>query len=138
MIRKATIVAFITAYTAISVNGIDARENNRHKPGCNTYKCDRRTMKKAHKKTLKRWKKTVRPYRGWLRSTGNCETRGLPNHGYTANTGNGFYGRYQFTMSSWRAVGGRGMPHQAAPIEQDVRAVRLLWKQGRGAWPVCG
>lgn len=134
MIRKATIVAFITAYTAVSVNVLDARERDRHKPGCNTYKCDRRMAKKAHKKTVKRWKKIVRPYRGWLYNTRQCESNGR----YYISTGNGFYGAYQFTMSSWRAVGGRGMPHQAPPIEQDVRAVRLLWKQGRGAWPVCG
>ena len=79
----------------------------------------------------------VRPYRGWLASTRHCETRGL-RFPYLADTGNGFFGAYQFTRSSWRAVGGRGEPNHATHTEQDYRAVKLLHLQGRGAWPVCG
>ncbi len=30
------------------------------------------------------------------------------------NTGNGFYGGLQFTLSSWQAVGGQGYPHHAS------------------------
>jgi muramidase (phage lysozyme) len=63
-----------------------------------------------------------------------CESRG----NYRTNTGNGFYGAYQFTLSSWRSVGGKQPPHVAEPAEQDFRAVRLRWIQGTGAWPVCG
>ena len=82
-------------------------------------------------------RRVTAPYRAWLASTRGCETRGQPDP-YRTNTGNGFYGAYQFTLSSWAAVGGRGMPHLASPLEQDYRAVRLLHLQGRGAWPVCG
>lgn len=56
---------------------------------------------------------------------------------YLANTGNGFYGAYQFTKSSWAAVGGTGYPHNAPPSEQDMRAKRLKDLQGWGAWPAC-
>jgi len=76
----------------------------------------------------------VRPYRAWLERVAHCESGGR----WHINTGNGFYGGLQFTLSSWRAVGGSGYPHQATKLEQMYRAVRLLRIQGRGAWPVCG
>jgi hypothetical protein len=117
-------------------------------PYCNTRACDQRALARRHRRRVQarhkaqvRWaKKTARmrnvarPYRGWLASTRRCESGGR----YGINTGNGFFGAYQFTLSSWRAVGGWGMPHLAPPIEQDYRAVRLLHVQGRGAWPHCG
>jgi hypothetical protein len=57
--------------------------------------------------------------------------------GWTANTGNGYYGGLQFSLQSWRAVGGTGYPHQASRHEQIVRGELLLAKQGWGAWPAC-
>ena len=53
------------------------------------------------------------------------------------NTGNGFYGGLQFTLSSWQAVGGQGYPHQASKAEQIKRAEMLQDLQGWGAWPKC-
>lgn len=100
-------------------------------PGCQTRRCEQRV---AHRRTRHRWWRTTQPYRAWLRSTRLCESGGR----YSTSTGNGFYGAYQFTLSSWHVVGGRGMPHWAVPLEQDYRAVCLLHVQGRGAWPVCG
>jgi hypothetical protein len=79
-------------------------------------------------------RRVTAPYRGWLLSTRLCESRG----NYWTNTGNGFYGAYQFTLQSWAAVGGWGLPSNAPPLEQDYRAVKLLHVQGPGAWPVCG
>ena len=100
-----------------------------HGARCHSKKCKVRVYTKHRKKV-------VNPYAGWLRRVRYCESG---NHGlYRANTGNGFYGAYQFTLSSWRAVGGWGMPHHARPLEQDYRAVKLRWLQGTGAWPVCG
>lgn len=62
-----------------------------------------------------------------------CESSG----NWAANTGNGFYGGLQFTLSSWRAVGGQGLPSQASKAEQIARAQQLQAMQGWGAWPVC-
>jgi len=76
----------------------------------------------------------VAPYGAYFDRVAVCESGG----NWATNTGNGFYGGLQFTMGSWRAVGGRGMPHHATKLEQKYRAVRLLKIQGRGAWPVCG
>lgn len=112
---------------------VDLEEQHKH-PGCHTNECDRRVDKKEHKHTIRRWWRVVKPYNGWLEHTAQCESGGR----WHINTGNGFYGGLQFTLSSWRAVGGAGMPHWASIIEQKYRGVRLLWVQGRGAWPVCG
>ena len=62
-----------------------------------------------------------------------CESNGT----WDINTGNGFYGGVQFTLTSWQAVGGEGYPHQASKAEQIKRAEILQDLQGWGAWPLC-
>jgi peptidoglycan hydrolase-like protein with peptidoglycan-binding domain len=49
-----------------------------------------------------------------------------------------FRGKYQFTRSTWRAMGGTGDPAKAAEAEQDRRAAALLARAGTSPWPVCG
>lgn len=56
---------------------------------------------------------------------------------WAINTGNGFYGGLQFTLSSWRGVGGSGYPNQASRSEQISRAEILQSRQGWQAWPAC-
>jgi hypothetical protein len=63
-----------------------------------------------------------------------CESGGDP----AADTGNGFYGKYQFTMATWQSVGGTGNPAAAPEAEQDRRAARLYAQAGSSPWPVCG
>jgi LysM repeat protein len=63
-----------------------------------------------------------------------CESGG----NWAINTGNGFYGGLQFTLSTWRANGGTGMPQNASREIQIAVAERVLATQGLGAWPVCG
>jgi len=62
-----------------------------------------------------------------------CESGG----NWSINTGNGYYGGIQFNASTWRAYGGRGMPHQASKAEQIAVAERTLAAQGWNAWPSC-
>ena len=62
-----------------------------------------------------------------------CESGG----NWRINTGNGYYGGLQFSLGSWRAVGGSGYPHQASRTEQIARGEKLKAKQGWGAWPAC-
>lgn len=62
-----------------------------------------------------------------------CESGG----NWSINTGNGFYGGLQFTLSSWQAVGGSGYPHHASKSEQIARGQALQAQQGWGAWPAC-
>lgn len=69
-----------------------------------------------------------------LEAIAACESGGNPQ----TDTGNGFYGKYQFTLATWQAVGGAGNPAQASEAEQDQRAATLLAQAGPGQWPVCG
>ncbi len=63
-----------------------------------------------------------------------CESGG----DWQANTGNGFEGGLQFTLSTWHAYGGVGHAYDASREQQIVVAERVLAGQGIGAWPVCG
>lgn len=64
----------------------------------------------------------------WLLALRTCESGG----NYQTNTGNGFYGAYQFMLSTWRNIAlknGRSdlaaiYPHQAAPADQDYMIIR--------------
>jgi hypothetical protein len=69
-----------------------------------------------------------------LEAIAACESGG----NYSANTGNGFYGAYQFTQATWESVGGTGNPAAASPAEQDARAAQLYAQSGSTPWPVCG
>ncbi|HET8588892.1 MAG TPA: peptidoglycan-binding protein [Nakamurella sp.] len=53
---------------------------------------------------------------------------------YDINTGNGYYGAYQFDLPTWRSVGGSGYPNQASPAEQDYRALILYRMRGWSPW----
>ncbi len=62
-----------------------------------------------------------------------CESGGRWN----INTGNGYYGGLQFSLSTWRAVGGTGYPHQHSRAEQIKRGQILQARAGWGQWPAC-
>ena len=49
-----------------------------------------------------------------------------------------YYGKYQFSMATWAAMGGSGSPAAAPESEQDMRAAMLYEQSGPGQWPVCG
>jgi resuscitation-promoting factor RpfA len=59
-----------------------------------------------------------------------CES----SNNYKINTGNGYYGAYQFDLATWRSVGGTGYPNQASPAEQDARALMLYRMRGWQPW----
>jgi LysM repeat protein len=54
---------------------------------------------------------------------------------YADNTGNGYYGAYQFSLGTWESVGGSGLPSSASPAEQDMRAQMLYNERGCSPWP---
>src|SRR5258706_4172786 len=54
---------------------------------------------------------------------------------YATNTGNGYYGAYQFSLGTWQSVGGSGLPSNASPAEQDARAQALYARRGCSPWP---
>ena len=57
---------------------------------------------------------------------------------YNIDTGNTFYGAYQFTWETWGTVGGSDNPADAPPAEQDARARLLYADRGSQPWPICG
>jgi resuscitation-promoting factor RpfB len=62
-----------------------------------------------------------------------CESGG----NWSINTGNGYYGGLQFSLSTWRAYGGSGMPNKASREQQIAIAKKLQADAGWGAWPAC-
>ena len=69
-----------------------------------------------------------------LQAIAECESGGDP----TAIGGGGLYrGKYQFSVATWQAVGGKGDPAAAPEAEQDRRAIILYNTSGPGQWPVC-
>jgi hypothetical protein len=64
----------------------------------------------------------------------NCEAGG----NYSTNTGNGYFGAYQFSAATWRSMGtGYEFAHLAPPAIQDDAARRLQARSGWGQWPAC-
>ncbi len=63
-----------------------------------------------------------------------CESGGNPRAVNPA----GYYGLYQFTLSTWESVGGSGNPIDASSAEQTMRAQILYDRAGDSPWPVCG
>jgi resuscitation-promoting factor RpfB len=62
-----------------------------------------------------------------------CESGG----NWSINTGNGFYGGLQFSLGTWRAYGGSGMPNKASKTTQIAIARKVQADVGWGAWPAC-
>jgi resuscitation-promoting factor RpfA len=62
-----------------------------------------------------------------------CES----GNNYHENTGNGYYGAYQFSPTTWSGLGFHGRPDKARPVRQDHAAKRLHARSGWGAWPAC-
>ena len=63
-----------------------------------------------------------------------CEAGG----NWHINTGNGYYGGLQFSMPTWQAHGGAGVPSEHPAWRQAQVAERVRTSSGLGAWPHCG
>ena len=64
----------------------------------------------------------------WLAKLRGCESGG----NYADNTGNGYYGAYQFSLGTWQRLGLSGLPSDAAPSVQDQAIVRNTNSSGGG------
>lgn len=101
-----------------------------HRRGCQTHLCRVRVKRKKY----------IRPYLGFLRSTGACESGAgySLKSGLTAHSASGqYHGRYQFGIPDWHRAGAPGDPHNASWLTQAYYAVRWLRINGRGSWPNC-
>lgn len=93
----------------------------------------RRIQRLEHKVRSLQAAKAARTPPGWWLEQAAC----IRAHegAWTSNTGNGFYGAYQFLLSTWQSVGGEGYPHQASEEEQNYRAWVLWQRSGWAPWP---
>jgi hypothetical protein len=63
-----------------------------------------------------------------------CESSG----NWAINTGNGYYGGLQFSVGTWQANGGSGLPSSASRLTQIAIATKVRNASGGyGAWPAC-
>lgn len=56
---------------------------------------------------------------------------------YREDSGNGYYGAYQFAPATWHALGFKGRPDHAKPATQNLAARKLHARAGWSAWPGC-
>ncbi len=68
----------------------------------------------------------------WLQLR-ECES----GNNYRENTGNGYYGAYQFSQQTWTDLGYPGRPDLESPSLQDQAAMKLEAQSGWGSWPAC-
>lgn len=83
----------------------------------------------------------VRPYSvpgadnlNWY-ALAQCESG---NRVRAVSSGGTYRGLYQFTLSSWHGVGGKGDPIDWGRGEQTYRAKLLYMRRGTSPWPTCG
>jgi uncharacterized protein YabE (DUF348 family) len=63
-----------------------------------------------------------------------CEAGG----NWATNTGNGYYGGLQFSLGTWQAYGGSGLPSNASRVTQIAIATKIRNASGGyGTWPAC-
>jgi hypothetical protein len=62
-----------------------------------------------------------------------CEAGG----DYARNSGNGYYGAYQYSLSTWANFKGYARPDQAPPAVQDEKARLTQAARGWAPWPAC-
>jgi hypothetical protein len=63
-----------------------------------------------------------------------CESGGDP---LSVSRDGRYRGKYQFTRSMWRSLGGKGDPAKAPEWLQDRLALRLYRRSGTTPWPSC-
>jgi hypothetical protein len=69
-----------------------------------------------------------------LRQIAECESGGNPR---AVSPGGQYRGKYQFSVDTWRNLGGEGDPADAPEAEQDRIALKLYRRSGTAPWPNC-
>ena len=69
-----------------------------------------------------------------VRLIAQCESGGNPR---AVSPGGLYRGKYQFSVATWRDLGGRGDPADAPEWRQDRMALKLYRMRGTAPWPNC-
>jgi len=69
-----------------------------------------------------------------LRQIAECESGGNPR---AVSPGGTYRGKYQFSRTTWRNLGGTGDPAAAPEWLQDRLALKLYRQSGTAPWPSC-
>jgi hypothetical protein len=69
-----------------------------------------------------------------LRLIAECESGGNPR---AVSPGGQYRGKYQFSVDTWRNLGGEGDPADAPEAAQDRLALKLYRRAGTAPWPNC-
>jgi len=69
-----------------------------------------------------------------LRQIAECESGGNPR---AVSPGGQYRGKYQFSVPTWRNLGGEGDPADAPESVQDRLALKLFRQSGTAPWPSC-
>ncbi len=56
---------------------------------------------------------------------------------YTRNSGNGYYGAYQFNIGTWAGYGGYARADLAPASVQDAKFLETYSRRGWSPWPTC-
>jgi hypothetical protein len=56
---------------------------------------------------------------------------------YRENSGNGYFGAYQFAPTTWHSLGYKGRPDRAKALTQNRAARKEHSITGWSAWPAC-
>jgi Transglycosylase-like domain len=139
MVRPKTTTALAAAAVLLAVPAADAEDPLKPAVGDHeTLAAQMRAVARENRQDdrARRERREAREHTAFptLEAIAACESGGNPR----TDTGNGFYGKYQFTLATWSAVGGTGNPAHASEAEQDRRAAILYAREGALPWPVCG
>lgn len=88
-------------------------------------------------KSLHARKRRLAAVAAWAASpSAVCVRTHESSNNYAINTGNGYYGAYQFNLSTWESNGGGpGLPSAYPPVVQDEVAYNTWLKRGWQPWP---
>jgi hypothetical protein len=106
---------------------------------------DRLVTRWWHKRRYWRlqWQESRSPWHWYYTSGAQC----VHDHegSWTSDTGNGYYGGYQYDLGTWIAAGGTryaARADEATPLEQIMITRAKVQREGWGAWPntarMCG
>jgi peptidoglycan hydrolase-like protein with peptidoglycan-binding domain len=84
-------------------------------------------------RSVRRSSRTV-PLPGVLTRIAECESGGNPR---AVSPGGQYRGKYQFSLETWRNLGGTGDPADAPEWKQDRLALKLYRLRGTAPWPSC-